>query len=60
MCFVSVLYDCVEMLYHHVNVIVVCNLEVLLVSFYCGSERVPVSSVELCVLAFWLALMGLA
>ena len=28
-CFVSVLYNCLEMLYHRGNVVVVCNLEVL-------------------------------
>ena len=56
--FVSVFYDCVEMLYGRVNVVLVCNLEVLLVSFYCGGEEVPACSDVICVLAFWFALVG--
>ena len=46
------------MFYRSVNVIVVCNLEVMLVGFYCGGEGVPGSSVVVCVLAFGFALVG--
>ena len=45
-CFVSVLYDSVKILFRRVNVVVVCSLEVLYVSFYYGGEGVPVSSVD--------------
>ena len=60
MCFVSVLYDCVEMLYHCANAHVVCNLKVLYVGFYCGDVGVPVSSISVCVLTLRFALMGRA
>ena len=60
LCFACVLYGGIEMLYRRVSVIVVCNLERLLVVFYCGDEGVAVSSIVVCGRAFGFELVGRA